>query len=497
MSSNDPVVKVWNWDNFRGWLSDNAYIGQQGSFQNGSVNIDVESEPGWVKLTSLAKDYLTTTGVPVFILDGSKFWVTGIYTFNDDKSIYLDTTLKAAFNSTPATTMGIIYHATIMKVWGTPFLFLFSSTGLHKAATDLSSFTYNEETIEASTSKTSIVYAGDIYFTSGNKLYQYTTSEVMTTLYTADSSDTFTGMTFFQDQFKLYSSVNSTNGRQYIIPLWATAPDYVTEWTWLPILWASNMGGTDYVITGWTATYTDLYVVSWTQRQQIHWNIEGITGRTFGNANYTYISPIMSRRDDMFIVWYTANNSDWALFKYGRFFGGMQDILSCPVGISSTEITAIAFSWPYIYMGTKTGSTYKVKRLETNTPPTATNYYAVNGSIISLIFDWGNPCNTKILKRIRIAYDCDNAATIKKGWSFALYARMKNSQTFTQIGATQTKTDVWMVDITENTIIESGFNNFTQIEYKIVLTAGDLSWNLAYTPLIKSVQTFYYDNIDV
>jgi hypothetical protein len=64
----------------------------------------------------------------VFILDGSKYGVTGIYTFNDDKSIYLDTTLKAAFNSTPATTMGIIYHATIMKVSGTPFLFLFSNT---------------------------------------------------------------------------------------------------------------------------------------------------------------------------------------------------------------------------------------------------------------------------------------------------------------------------------------------------------------------------------
>jgi hypothetical protein len=93
-------------------------------------------------------------------------------------------------------------------------------------------------------------------------------------------------------------------------------------------------------------------------------------------------------------------------------------------------------------MGTKTGSTYKVKRLETSTPPTASSYYAVDGSIISLIFDGGSPCNTKILSRIRIAYDCDNSAIVKKGGSFALYARTKNSQTFTQIGATQTKTDV-------------------------------------------------------
>lgn len=42
---------VWNWNNFRGGLSDNPYLGQEGQFQDG-INIDVQTEPNGFKLTT-------------------------------------------------------------------------------------------------------------------------------------------------------------------------------------------------------------------------------------------------------------------------------------------------------------------------------------------------------------------------------------------------------------------------------------------------------------
>jgi len=113
---------------------------------------------------------------------------------------------------------------------------------------------------------------------------------------------------------------------------------------------------------------------------------------------------------------------------------------------------------------------FKVQQFELSTPPIV-YYYATSGDLISLIFNAGNPYTYKTLAEIRISYDCDTSANILKGGSFELYARTKNSQSFTQIGSTYTKTDVDFVQITENNIIAAGFSKWTQIEFKLKLIA--------------------------
>lgn len=85
-----------------------------------------------------------------------------------------------------------------------------------------------------------------------------------------------------------------------------------------------------------------------------------------------------------------------------------------------------------------------------------------------MVFDGGSPTTEKILHRIKIAYDCDNNSVIPKGGSFELYARLKNSQSWTKIGNTYTKTDVGVIDIIENEIMDAGFDKFTQLEYKLL-----------------------------
>lgn len=494
-----PTIKVWNWNNFRGGLSDNAYIWPAGSFQNGSINIDTESEPGWFKLAPAATNYITTTGIPTFIYNWNSVWDAHIYTFCDDKAAYSNTTLKWAYNSTQSTTIGIVYHARMGYVSWTAKLFLFSAAAIHKADIDLAWVSYSLQATESSTYKTSVIYDDIIYFTSGRTFYSYVpNTDVLTTIFTWDLDETFRGLTLFQDQFKLYSNVNDTNWRQYIINVWDTAATYITNWIGLPIQWASNVWWIDYVVTWVNTSRSDLYAVSGTQRKLVVWNNDWIRSRTFWSWALTYVSPIMSNNDDIFVTWYTYNNSNAGLFKYGKYYPWMNNVLTTPVWLTDNNITAIASNGIYIYMGTKTGSTYNVKVMAMSSPPSDFSYYyAASWDLISLVFDWGNPFTKKTLKRIVISYDCDASHPIPKGGSFALYWRSKSSQSWTQIGATQTKTDVSYVDITENTIYAAWFSTFTQMEFKITLTPATSGGNNYYTPLIRWMQVYYYDDVTV
>jgi len=488
-------LKVWNWNNYKWGLSDNPYIGAPGSFQNGSRNIDTESEPGWVKLSSKPTAYVTTTGRVNFILNGNRSWVDGIYTFCHDKAIYLNTTNTVTAGSTIATNLGIIYHAEIINVSGTNWIIALSSTGVHQISTDLSStVNYSIHTITSSTQKASVKYKGSFIFVSGNVLYKLDTSLAMTTLFTGEVGETFTGLTVFQDNYKIYSSVNWQDGRQYIVNFIGTNL-YTTEWAGLPVLKAANIGPIDYIVTWSTSTFTDLYAVSGTQRQQIKGNLEWVSERNFTNGVQVGGVNIMSRRDDIFLSGTTFSTTKWAIFKYGAFYPGVGDTLTCPYGADDTEVTALMTQGAYLYFGTKVWDVFKVQQFELSTPPIV-YYYATSGDLISLIFNAGNPYTYKTLAEIRISYDCDTSANILKGGSFELYARTKNSQSFTQIGSTYTKTDVDFVQITENNIIAAGFSKWTQIEFKLKLIAWTSGWNNVFTPLITGVQVFYYDNID-
>ena len=93
-----------------------------------------------------------------------------------------------------------------------------------------------------------VQYAGDLYFGDKNLFRRYTNTEVLSTIYTFPTAERITGLTFFQDSFKIYSktiasdaSLTPRDGKQYVIRAGETAPDYETLWKRLPIMGASNI----------------------------------------------------------------------------------------------------------------------------------------------------------------------------------------------------------------------------------------------------------------
>jgi hypothetical protein len=486
------AIKTWNWNNFRGWLSDNNSLGVEGSFQNGSYWVDVETEPNGVKLLSGTTSF-TTTGRPTFQFT---FW-TRHYVFCDDKSIYVNGTLEVAYNDSAATTMGVIYGAQAMTVSWTTYIMLFSADAVHRADQDMGWFLFNvAATASNLVQKPNVRYWNDIYFVNKNLFCKIDSAYTVTVLFTADISNTFTWLTFFQDQFRAYSTYNSDSssislsGKMFLFSTsLLTQPQYIVDWDNLPIIWATNSRGSDYVIAWYSQSSSDLYVVSGTQAQPVKTNMEWNTNLRWFSS---YLRAIASRFDDVYIGWLYGASNTW-VFKYWKQYTWANNILTQLVNISGT-IYSIVCTNAFSYFGIVDGSTYKVYKFEHQTPPSL--YYASIGEIISNVTDLGNPYQYKSLLQFDIAYDCDNSYTaVPHGGTITLYARKDSSDSWTTITTNTPASWIGSIRITANEIRALWFGDFYQLELKLKLEPKLLTGNNYYTPLVKGVKLTFEDNV--
>lgn len=125
--------KVWNWNNFRGGLSDNPFLGQEGQFQEG-INIDVQTEPNGFKLSGDYSSLVTCASAPNVILDLTEYGGSGIYTFCASGEIYKDASGTPIYTDV---TGSAIVQATAMWVSTTLYIYYFTAIGtIHRIATD-------------------------------------------------------------------------------------------------------------------------------------------------------------------------------------------------------------------------------------------------------------------------------------------------------------------------------------------------------------------------
>jgi hypothetical protein len=266
--------------------------------------------------------------------------------------------------------------------------------------------------------------------------------------------------------------------RQYLFPILATTPYYNVEWKWLPILWAVNLWGLDYVVTWYNKFYSDLYLVSWTQRKLLKVNNEWSQWRWF-------YWLLFARLDDIYLTWkfWTSATED-RLYKYWNYYNWFSQELTPMLWELTDEITCINSSSAVLYVWTRWDKVYTINL---NSIP---SQYNTIWEITSMLVDFWTPDNIKSLQWFEISYSNKSTTISNRWWTLTLYARQYEDDTWTLIKTTWNKSDIWTVRVDATEVRDLNFWDFHQIQFKVVL-----EWSWSATPFLKKVRVLYQDNL--
>jgi len=485
------MKKIWNWNNFKGWLSDNPYLWQPWQYQDW-VGIDVQTEPNWFKLTSDYNIYRETNTQTNVILDLQDYWGSWLYFFCAWWEIYKDTTTNPIYTDI---TGSAIVAATAMYVSWTLYIYYFTAIGtIHKIATDWTWHTALGFSLIWSDKYPIVNYWWDIYFGDKYTFKKLDTNEALTTIYTAERANKFVWMTFFQDSFRLYSALwgssYASNGRQFIFSTtssWSN-PDYIVDWKRLPILWVCNVWATDYVVTGSWPNYSDLYQVSWTQRQLIKSNFEVM------QLWRKFTWQIVSWKDEVFLLGYKDNlwtiYQEWkSVFRIWQYFPWLPTALT-EILRTGWRIYSLFASYNMLYIWVDTWSVYRVYSISLDAP---TSTYISDWYVTSLVFNGWDATSEKTLEEIDISYMCDSTNPyFPHRWTIEMYARKNPNDSWTQVWTNYVKNDIGNIKISKNEITAANMWDFYQIELKCLIRKYDAT----HSPLVTWIKVIYDDNIN-
>jgi len=463
--------KVFEWNKFT-WLSDSSIIWASWQYDNSSYNIDTQTEPNWVKLTPQPQEYHTTTDTPTVILNLSDYWETWILTFTEDWKVYQDWALIYTLSSWDKIYDAIWQYDNNWKF----FVLFFTRNSINRM--ELSDPVWVDENWktfkDVANRKNPLNIYWNIYFVSWNIFYKLDDIWELSTFYTFPKQDNAVWITFFQDNFNIYTSWWNY-WRQYIFPIWNDEPYYNIEWKWLPILWAINAWWLDYVTTWYNSNYSDLYVVSWTQRKWIKINSEWPNSRWFSWVMHT-------RLNDVYIAWNFINSKK--LFKFWNYYNWFnQELL--PYLDFSNDVSSMNSTSNVLYIWTEENKVYSVNL---NSIP---DDYQTDWEITSFVFDFSTPDTKKFLNEIIIAYDNRNTNMSNRWWSFVLYARKSETDWWTELYTTWNLSDTWNISIYQTQLAEKWFSDFYQLQFKIKLVSDSNNK----TPFFKKLKVIYTDDI--
>lgn len=169
-------------------------------------------------------------------------------------------------------------------VSGVVYLYFISDTSfgsgkIHRTTADLvtlnvSHLSYTTWTSGNSSSSVGISFKGNsLMFTKANKVFTISDTEILATALTLPENEEIVNITSFQNNFKIYANLKVT-GVQYVWNGDETTPDYRQEWLNQKVMGVVNDGANDYAVLGYNAFYSDLYIISGTQKQELRVNLE-------------------------------------------------------------------------------------------------------------------------------------------------------------------------------------------------------------------------------
>jgi len=467
--------KVFEWKKFT-WLSDSSVIWASWQYDNSSYNIDTQTEPNWVKLTPQPQLLYSTTDTPRFILNANDYWELWIFSFCDDWSIYRDWTSVFTLSSWKS------IRWAVWQYWDNWELYIIFFTRNYIHRLKYSDNSVDEDWISINDkdyNKNPLNIYWNIYFGSWNVFYKLDNIWTLSTIYTFPKQDNIAWITFFQDNFNIYTTWWNY-WRQYVFPILSETPYYNIEWKWLPILWALNEWWLDYVVTWYNSSYSDLYLVSWTQKKALKINSEWS-----GSRKFNWI--LHNRLGDMYIAW--SYNWDKKLFRFWNYYNWFSQEL-IPYLDFTNDVTCINSSSTALYVWTEDNKVYIINL---NSIP---DYYQSEWWITSLVSDFWTPDTKKYLNELHLAYDNRWTNMSDRWWSFVLYARKFETDWWTELYSTDNLYNTWNIKMYQTELADKWFNDFYQLQFKVKLISRNNWDGFLYTPFFKKLKVIYTDDIN-
>lgn len=326
---------VWNINQFT-TEQDTPYLWVAWWFDT-SLWCDIRKEPPFVKLSTEMKLERTFDDDITFMQNLEDFWLTGILVCLENWKVYLDWVLKHTFNTWTSAFNKIIWVWYMWDVNSTDtwYLYYFSNLSfnewkIHRSTENLWTFVDSHRTFYTSGYNITqdiiptISEPDRIIFGARDTVFEIDNLEVLTTLITFNKWEEVVWMSEFQNNYKIYNSVIwwswFISWYQYTWDWFSNDWEYRIVYNKLPFQWIVNDRWYDYVITGHSNFYTDLYKIWWSVWEPIRVNLEGATWK----RNF---SKYISMRWEIIYISGKNKLDQYCIYTLGSYYPWFQDWL--------------------------------------------------------------------------------------------------------------------------------------------------------------------------
>jgi len=319
------MERIWQINGFDWGESDDLIKWPANSFFAWE-NIDVRTNLSATKLSPKLEDSWWVFDDNIsFMTNLETLWVSwwGIVVCLENGKIYLDGTLKTTLATWTAAHDKVKWIGVNIDTGWTQYVYYISKTSswsweIHRSTTDLATFNVWYKSYTVTSWAVSFVWTINdswlLYIAVKNKILLMDDTEVVQDFLILPAQEEVKWFTQFQGNFKVYTNAQQT-GVQYVWDWSTEAPSYRQEWINQPILWVVNDWAFDYAVLWFNENYSDLYLISGTQRQELRVNLE--------TAAYSRILNwfLSIREGIVYISWgKTWQSTNEGIYTYGNYY---------------------------------------------------------------------------------------------------------------------------------------------------------------------------------
>ena len=489
-------VQSWPWNNFRGGLSQDPYVGREGTFQS-SKNMDIRQNPRGATLSPIVKDSGTSFPAKVVgFLNLEDFGGTGLIAYLENGRVYqysfsLLTWSKVLDLSATVDTNKKIINATSIYVSGTyagQYIYFFTQSHTHRCKIDFTSLTVDFEAYSGTntTYRPILRLSGAIIFGADNNLYSILGANGgiidigESAVAALDPNEVAVAITRAFNVIRVYSQTEGGNymskGRQTMFTnsSLSAGANYVIDWPGLPIKGVVNDGNVDYVITGASEYYSALYSTDGQNRLLIRrWN-EG-SSKGFLPAITNHKGMIMAAGLD-------------GIYTYGTINPDLPPSFTNEYTLPVTaNISAITPATDKIFVAYDYSTDYKVGVIEKNAVPSVQGY-AASGEIISQVFNAGSFWPKKKVQEFIVEADTSNS-NLHKG-TIDVYVRTSPASSWVKIQTIPTQEERF-TRISGQNLLDANIDLFSTLEIKSVVNSFNNGTINSQSPIFFGVNTVF------
>jgi len=407
------MERIWQINSFNWWESDDLIQWPANSFYEWE-NIEVRKNLSALQLAPLVEDtWWVFDDTISYMVNLETLWVEiwGIVVCLENWKIYLDWVLKETLSTWTNAYDEVVWIWVNEDLTWTQYIYYITATSfwswkIHRSTTDLATFDVSYRDFSVAKGNSWFVWVindtGLMYLGINNKVFLMEQDEIVQEFLLLPKQEVIVWFTQFQGTFKIYTNLINT-WVQYIWDWVSEAISYRQEWENQPILWVTNDWAKDYTILWFNENYSDLYLIQWTQKQELRVNLET-------SSDSRILGRYLSIREwIVYISWgLTWESSNFWVYTYWNYYPW------------SAKSLVQSYSWPnsFLHHCHKNTTSYfadtnnKVFTISHNNPPSD---YAASWYVVTNLYQ-GFMWEEKAFNYMKVWFELN-------WWEIKIYAR--------------------------------------------------------------------------